>query len=373
MSRRLVCSVSTVKDTPDNLRAFVRRNLAAGVDHMFVFIDGGDADLHATIAGLDHVTAVRAGRGYWGGYRPKGLNERQYINANVANLMLAGFDEVAWLFHIDGDECLDIDRDRLFAVDQVLPAVRLTTLEAVAKVEWRGEVDRFKYPLDRGDLCMLQMLGAISKPRNTHYFHGHTEGKVGVRPGLDHTLRIHTCVDHQGQQLPLHASPDDLRVLHYESYSGEEFVRKWTALVSLHGKPRRPPRKDRIAGAVTAILARQQLGEQRRRELLMQVFRDHIRDDHDLLDELGLLMAPDPARHRHRPQGFEPERLAQVQGLVRLFREADKGSLGWAQQGTHPAWLMRELRDSIRSTDRALADRLDAALVASPGPATQAP
>lgn len=40
----LVCTVSTVKDTLHNVEAFVGRNLAAGVDHMFVFLDAPDPE-----------------------------------------------------------------------------------------------------------------------------------------------------------------------------------------------------------------------------------------------------------------------------------------------------------------------------------------
>lgn len=38
------------------------------------------------------------------------LNTRQTINANRINCLLSGIGSAEWLFHIDGDERLDIDR-----------------------------------------------------------------------------------------------------------------------------------------------------------------------------------------------------------------------------------------------------------------------
>src|SRR4051794_10330444 len=95
-SRGRICTVSTVKDSLANLTEFVQRNQRGGADHMVLFVDDADPD---TVAGLDllpGVTAVPAGPGYWKGQRPKGLNPRQTINANLTNVALTLVPAVEW-------------------------------------------------------------------------------------------------------------------------------------------------------------------------------------------------------------------------------------------------------------------------------------
>ena len=100
-------------------------------------------------------------------------------------------------------------------------------------------MDVFKRQLDYEDLCLLTILGVITGPANGRYFNGHTSGKPGLRPNLDLSLRIHGVLDCNDTKLE-HYEADSLHVLHYESYSGEEFVRKWLApLQRPHAKVQR--------------------------------------------------------------------------------------------------------------------------------------
>lgn len=361
MTEGLVCTVTTVKDTPANLRAFVRRNLAAGADHMFLFLDDGDAECHAALSEMDHVTPIRAAKGYWREDRPPSLNARQFVNANVVNFMLAAFDEVAWLFHIDGDECLDIDKGALFDLEPGRQVVKLQTLEAVSRPRWEGEVDKFKYPLEWDDLCLLNTLGVIKKPKLAHYFNGHTTGKPGVRPSLDYRLGIHRGVAHDGEKVEP-VETEAFRVLHYESYSGEEFVRKWSAHLTSGTASSFSQRKDRLRSSISAVLTNSHLSDERKQELLMEVFRVHIQDDVEVLDELGFLMTPSQERHGYQPSGFGRKETKQIRELVKLLRGADKRFFTYPQHARHPGHLVRAMRDTVGSTDRALAERLDAAL-----------
>ena len=57
-----------------------------------------------------HVTRVRTGEEWWAGDRPGQLNVRQRINANLLKHVLARVDWAEWLFHIDGDEIVQVDR-----------------------------------------------------------------------------------------------------------------------------------------------------------------------------------------------------------------------------------------------------------------------
>ena len=71
----------------------------------------------------------------------------------------------------------------------------------------------------------------IDRPSNGTYFHGHLEGKSGARPQAEAWMTRHKAVDAAGEPVEQFRH-ESLRLLRYESYSGEDFVRKWTAMVA---------------------------------------------------------------------------------------------------------------------------------------------
>lgn len=349
----LVCVVSTIKDSAANLDRFVRRNLAAGADHLFVFLDDADAGAHAQLDAHPHVTAVRTDATYWGDQRPGSLNERQVVNANLANVLLSVFGEVAWLFHVDGDECLDLDRERLLALDADVSAVRLRTLESVAVGADAEPQERFKRPLAPDELALLTALGEIREPSMLEYFNGHVAGKSGMRPSLDRRLQVHavTTLDREPVE-PVRG--DWLNVLHYESFSVEEFVRKWTAHLEAVTVARFRDRRERLRVALGKLMALD-LDEERRRELLGDIHRRHIEDDVDLLDELGLLVRPRPEWHAHAPAPFSEAAAADLGDLLGLLRAADKAYFR-LRQGQPPRDLLGALVERAEAVS--LRDRL---------------
>ena len=111
----MIVTASTILDTPANVRRFVADNLAMGVDHMVVFLDDPSAPDQDQIADElsrhRHVTCVPAGGDWWAGRRPKGLNVRQRIHANLTLELLADMEWAQWVFHVDGDEVVALDRE----------------------------------------------------------------------------------------------------------------------------------------------------------------------------------------------------------------------------------------------------------------------
>ena len=126
----MLFTVSTIKDSLENVTFFVGANLAAGVDHMVVMLDAPqDAGQPEVAAALDehpHVTCIRTTRrDWWGGDRPANLNTRQRTNANWVRSVLEPLRWAEWLFHVDGDEVACLDRDALAAVPASADAVWL--------------------------------------------------------------------------------------------------------------------------------------------------------------------------------------------------------------------------------------------------------
>ena len=182
---RMLFTASTVKDSAANLRRFVTGNLAGGIDHLVVFVDAPeDTDPEALEVLESHpsVTCVRTDEDWWQGDRPGQLNTRQRINANLTKAVLSRVAGAEWVFHIDADEIAQVDRAALASAPADARVVRLAPLEAVSQREWAADPTVFKRLLDKDDLTLLHTLGVIDRAHNGAYFHGHVDGKAGVRP-----------------------------------------------------------------------------------------------------------------------------------------------------------------------------------------------
>ncbi|HWI44271.1 MAG TPA: glycosyltransferase family 2 protein [Nocardioides sp.] len=309
----MIATVSTVKDTLANVQRFVAGNLAGGIDHMVVFLDAADPEVEAWLSTQEHVTHVVADEAWWG-KRPAELNNRQRTLANLTKALFTVVPGVDWLFHVDADEICQIDRDVIASVPKGHDAVRLAPLEAVSRKHWDGSPTWFKRLLDEQDLLLLEVLGVIEKPTNGHLFHGHVEGKTAVRPSLDRWLTIHRTVDAKREEVP-HFEAPGLRVLHYESYSGEDFVRKWSSILSAGPDLSLRPVRQRTKGAVQA-LAGKSLSPELREAYLARIFEATTEDDFDTLRELGLLVEADPTRGTHAPQPLAPEAREQLAQML---------------------------------------------------------
>jgi hypothetical protein len=323
----MLFTVSTVKDTVPGLKRFVARNLAGGVDHMFLFVDDARPRVTAVLDRQPHVTAIATGEAWWQGKRPRQLNARQRINANVVKALLAvdaGPDD--WLFHIDGDEALQVDRAALAALPAEVSVVRAPPLEAVSRKKWPGEVTHFKRLLKPDELTLLHVLGVIDEPSIGRYFHGHVEGKSGLRPTLDRWITLHAVHDVDQEQVPSTSSTSEggiARLLHYESWSGEEFVRKWTNILESGTKVSFRPGREPTAVALRALLEAG-LPERKLRDYLMRIFERTTEDDFETLRDLGFLEEIDPLAGKHRPEALPPARDAAIRAMLAAIEPENK-------------------------------------------------
>ncbi|PKH40890.1 Glycosyl transferase family 2 [Nocardioides alpinus] len=313
----MITTVSTVKDDVERLQRWIDRNLAAGVDRMVVFLDDrDDARTAAALNALPGVVAVDAAA-WWGDEFPSKLNVRQRINANAALHVVRETDPRGWMFHIDGDEVLHLDREQLLALPEDTEAVRLAPLEALAQWEWPDdEVTLFKRLLSVEELNLLHLLGMLERPANDDYFRGHTSGKSGLRVSSDASLDIHRVVDDSRNPVSAHRA-SWLQVLHYESHTLDEFVRKWTNhTTSGHRLVARPERR-RLASAMTAEGWAQwpaEIADDVRRRL----FAATALDDRGGLERLGLLVAPVMPDGPAAPMPGDPHQEAIGAGLSAL-------------------------------------------------------
>ena len=318
MLPRMRFGVSTVRDTPANVADFVTANLAGGLDHLVVFLDDpGDAATPVVLDQLQdhpHVTCVVTDDTWWQGKRPEQLNVRQRTNANLVKALLTRVDRAEWVFHIDADEVVRLDPKAMDAVPASARAVQLRPLEAVSTLHPDARPTLFKSLLSPDELTLLHVLGVIDRAHNGAYFHGHVEGKTGVRPATDIWLTLHRPVDANGEELPAHRD-DALAVLHYESWSGEDFVRKWTALLAAGPTPAFRAAREPTAVALRTLVGRD-IAPEAAQELLMRIFERTTADDVDTLASLGMLTEVDPSHALHEPASLTEEERQRLDGLL---------------------------------------------------------
>lgn len=340
----MLVTASTILDTPANVRRFVSDNLAMGVDHMVVFLDDPSAPDQDRVADElerhPHVTCVLAGKGWWAGDRPKSLNVRQRINVNLALEVLADMAWAQWVFHVDGDEVVALDREVLAAVPADTDAAWLAPLECVSRFTATERPTLFKRLLDKDDLNLLHTLGVLARPTNAAYFHGHVLGKSGVRPGSGLRLTLHYAVTASGDRVPTYKDAR-LRVLHHDAVSGEEFIRKWTAML---GAGPATLRKDRVhtVRALRALTAKD-ISAPVAEKYVRRIYEATTEDDVTTLHELGLLEEVNATRGTHVPRPITDGDRATLAERFAAIREVPKRQFHVNQRPRKPAKARQRL------------------------------
>jgi hypothetical protein len=336
--------VTTLKDTAANVEKWVRRNLGGGIDHMVVFLDGPQPEVQELLDGHPHVTPVLADDAWFTETPHVKLNDRQIVNAAVTSRLLGGLPWAQWLFHLDGDEVAVIDRDALAAVDPDTRAVRMRALEAVGQLHVDADPTLFKRWLTDDELLAVSALGGLDKPSNYRYFRGHTGGKPGVRPTAELAIGVHRVVDPEGERMPRVDVPG-LHVLHYESFNGAEFVRKWMALLSSGGEVSQRGNRARISDSIRTLFELE-LTEEDTRSFLNELYQRLCADDVELLSELGLLVAIDPDAF-DRPVESSVEGVRQLRTLLDRVRVEPKRGFRPRTMDPHIADVVARLQQDL--------------------------
>lgn len=361
----MIFTASTIKDTLPNVQTFVERNLASGADHLFVFLDAPEPDVEAWLAQHPHVTHVVCDESWWLPHRPEKLNARQVTNANLVSSLLACFDWAEWLFHLDADECLEVDRDRLGEVPADRTAVRLRPLEAISNLHGEDR-QHYKRLLTRDEAHALAEKGLIEAPRDDEpasatYFRGHVLGKAGVRPGLDWWMQLHRTV---------YVGPEETEVptflagwlghRHYESVSGREFIRKWLSHLAA-GEIRLRERRRLLFNDIRKVAEDPSLDEAGREAALTRIYTERVEDRYDDLLAAGVLVElPEPS---YTPREFPPGGREQLERLFEVLRTADKRYANPRVTDLLPRQLFEQLAEEHPDLAPLLQRAIDAARV----------
>jgi hypothetical protein len=229
--------------------------------------------------------------------------------------------------------------------------VWLRPLEAVSQLRPAGRPTRFKRLLDDPDLNLLHVLGAIDAPTNQAYFHGHVMGKSGVRPGSGLALTLHDAISPDGERQERHED-ERLGLLHYDAVSGEEFIRKWSALARA-GHARYRASRQPMARALKT-LAGKDVPEATREKYLRRIYELTTLDDVELLGELGLLEDVDPEHHGSEPRPLPEGAADQLAQRVEELQSAPKRSFFVADAQSDRGRDEDGRRRGVRNRARAL-------------------
>ncbi|HET7067400.1 MAG TPA: hypothetical protein VFI21_07340 [Nocardioides sp.] len=342
----MIISATTVKDSRENVEKFVRRNLLGGIDHLVLFLDAPLPDVEDLLEGHPDVTFVRAYGEWWGDMAPGGLNSRQINNASLASQLVAGMPWADWMFMLDGDEVARLDLDVLARLDPSIRAVRLLPMEAASRLHPDSDPTLFKRRLDDDELHLLHVLGVIKEPKLRSYFRGHMSGKPGVRPSPDHALGVHHVV-HTGTRERVRGVTDPgLMLLHYESHNGDEFVRKWMALLSSGVDVRQHKKRAPLARSITALLALG-LPEDETAAFLEALYERVALDDIATLARLKLLVEIDPDAGQRRPRPPEAE-IQQLRELLDRAYAAPKRVFRPRSQNPRTPRVIARLQQGVR-------------------------
>ena len=173
-----------------------------------------------------------------------------------------------------------------------------------------------------------------------------------MRPGLEWRLFLHRVKTSSHEDVE-GFSADWLRLRHYESYDGEEFVRKWLAHVGA-GPMRLRPERDRLRIALEQLVDCD-LPVEVRATYFRRLYARWIEDDAETLTDLGLLVGPRAGTHQ--PERLAEEDRADLERLLELLAGEDK-------RHAHPKWpemtLLRAFGKLLPGLDGTLADAVAA-------------
>jgi hypothetical protein len=290
-----VCIVTTLRAPVDMTKRFVNYYLNTGVDHMFLFFDFDDPAIEA-LSRYSQTTCVRCDADYWSDHglaADASLEDRQKCNATVA-FKLARESGLNWMIHIDSDELIYTEepiRVHLARVSQRIKAVRIMTCEAVPeKIKYNSifdEISLFKVIPTRLQKYRAYLSGCGSTFFRGEFFRGHLVGKTAFRTNADFSLiGIHGPIVPGQRTLPKNML-SDVKLLHFESCTFEEWKNKWGRICE-RGVIRREMRKNRIRQYESFVALYKKGADGKLAELYRRLYLLSDREK-KILSKIGLL------------------------------------------------------------------------------------
>jgi hypothetical protein len=240
------------------------------------------------------------------------------VNANLANVLACSVPRIAWLFALDLDERLSVDKRRLLRLDVAAEVVALRTWEGAAS-DTEDVHGWYKRWPTVAEMQALHRDGVLGRPDLKSYFRGH-HGKRGLRPDVDKRVEMHRVRGRDRRPVKPFVARW-LVVLHDESISFDTFRDKWAALLTA-GDYGQGTARQGLGRMIRATFDDPVLGAAERETRLREIYRRHVVDDVAALRRRGLLVQP-PFRE-YAPRPLTDEERAVLDGLCALLRRRPK-------------------------------------------------
>ena len=155
-----------------------------------------------------------------------------------------------------------------------------------------------------------------------------------------------------GDQVPRHEDAR-LRLLHHDAVSGEEFVRKWTAMLGAGTAVFRKERAPTIQALRT--LTAKDIAAPIAEKYLRRIYEATTEDDVTTLHELGLLDEIDPGQGTHAPRPIPDRDRATLADRIAALREVPKRQFHADRRPRRPAKATTRRQDRRRQGARSRA------------------
>lgn len=236
-ARQRVATATTLKTSPRQAAEFAAYHHNLGVDEVIMFFDDPTDPAAEMLSGKPGATVIRCDDSHWSRVigkkgRPQKVQQRQAANMNW--ILRTRIVDLDWVIGIDSDELIWAPRglhQSLAVEGEGLSVLQLPPLEAVPPNPVLSDpfqdVSLFRTHLP-GRFPMAHRLRANSGFIGPNEFlRGHIQGKPAIRlDGVVTGVRIHRAVEKDRKRFKK-ATSSDLRVLHFDSGSLEQWKTKW--------------------------------------------------------------------------------------------------------------------------------------------------
>lgn len=215
----MIFSVSTIKDSKANIDFFINENIRSGIDHMFIFYEGDLLVDPSEYKQATFISSLQYNRSI------NNLNTRQEMNIRRVVEFLHKDYEDHWIVNLDGDEVVNFDKKILANLDKKIQVITLYPIEPI--VDGKTSIhdqSLCKTTLSKGKLETAKLFDLIDKESNREWLRGHILGKYMARIRLDRKYKIHRVLGGPAEEA---LTNRDFNIIHYESASFDEFIRKF--------------------------------------------------------------------------------------------------------------------------------------------------
>lgn len=221
--------VSTMREQPEIIAAFVAHHLTLDVQELMIFLDGPDPEVEAMLAGLPRCRVTICNDQYWQDVqaceRPQNVVQRQKKNYNLARKWASS----DWLVHIDSDEFLMTTGSLSAELAAIGPETDLVRIRNLERFMPEGAVSSHIYQGLFRDQIIDRKLGRAIYGDSARLLNngltGYKRGKTATRVSSTQNFGLHAPKTEDDENDTAHSSVST-QLLHFDGFTPLHWVSK---------------------------------------------------------------------------------------------------------------------------------------------------